>query len=99
MHKTYPKEYNPFKPVPLESIITAISHACRAKAYMTACGIIENNYWLSAEEQIYLKKQMEKGIQVTRTAATKKQFCVKAKFASNGGVISQNMVTYFCKSS
>lgn len=98
-HKTYPNKYNPFKSASLKNIIASISHACRAKAYMTACGIIENNYWLNNEEQKHLKKQLEKGIQIKRTAANKKLFCEKAKRASKGGVISLNLVKYFCETS
>ncbi|MFT5521719.1 MAG: hypothetical protein ACI9IA_002324 [Enterobacterales bacterium] len=99
MRKTYPKEYNPFDQAPLNNIIAVISETCRNKAYMTACGIIESNDWLSSKEQIYLKGQLEKGIQVRRTAVEKKLFCEKAKHASNGGVISTISVNYFCGTS
>jgi hypothetical protein len=98
-HKTYPEEYKPFKPAPLNEIIAAISHACRSEAYMTACGIIESNNWLSDEEQDYMKKQSDKGILINRTATDKKLFCEKSKHASNGGVISKNLVNYFCETS
>ena len=96
-HNTHPKKYNPFEPITLENVIAAISHACRVEAYMTVCGVVEGNYWLNGEEQIYLKNQMNKGTQVRITAANKKLFCEKAKLASNGGVISRKMVNYFCQ--
>jgi len=95
-HRSHPKIYSPFDPIKLEHIVAAISHACRAEANMTICGVIESNYWLSGEEQIYLKNQIQKDIHLRVTAIDKNKLCEKAKLASQSGVISRKMVDNFC---
>lgn len=94
--KLYPDSYNPFDPVNLVDIIAAISHGCRARAYMTICAAIEGNYWLRGEEQIYLKKQRDRGLMLNLTVANKKLFCSKARSGNQSGVVSRKVVDYFC---
>ena len=95
-HKVYPDDYNPFDPVKLVDIIAVISQGCRERAYMTICAAIEGNYWLHGEEQIYLKKQLDKGLKLKLTIVNKQLFCSKARFANQGGVVSHKIVDYFC---
>ncbi len=92
-HKKVPNNYNPFDPVKLVDIIAAISDSCRAQGYMSICGVIEGNYWLNGEEQMFLKNAQNKPI---ITPSNQKKFCEKAKIANQGGVISRRMLDSFC---
>ena len=92
-HKKVPLNYNPFDPVKLVDIIAAISDSCRNQGYMSICGVIEGNYWLNGEEQIFLKKSQN---QPMVTPSNQKKFCEKAKIANQGGVISRRMLDSFC---
>lgn len=95
-HKKVPYNYNPFDPVKLVDIIAAISDSCRTQGYMSICGVIEGNYWLNGEEQIFLTKLQKKNNQPKIAGANQKKYCEKAKMANLGGVISRRMLASFC---
>ncbi len=96
-HKTMPVKYNPFEPEKLTKIIAAISKGCRIDAYMTVCGAIEGDDWLSTEEQNYRQKQRAGDFQYYATPQNNKLLCEKAKRANQGGVISKGMQEVFCQ--
>ncbi|MCP3674104.1 MAG: DUF4124 domain-containing protein [Gammaproteobacteria bacterium] len=92
-HKEVSNNYNPFDPVKLVDIIAAISDSCRSHGYMSICGAIEGNYWLSGEEQRFLKNAQNKPLS---SPSNQKKFCEKAKIANQGGLISRRMLGSFC---
>jgi len=92
-HKKVPNNYNPFDSVKLADIIAAISDSCRIQGYMSICGVIEGNYWLNGEEQLFLKKSQNQPMIIP---SNQKKFCEKAKTANQGGVISRRMLDSFC---
>jgi len=95
-HKNYPINYNPFAPIELSDIISAISGSCRINGFMTVCGAIESNYWLNGEEQIYLSKSRVSAY-TNSTKGNDIALCNKAKRANYSGVVSGRVVDYFCK--
>ena len=93
----FPENYSPFDSIELTNIVAAISHACRAQAFMSVCGVIEGNAWLNGQERIYLSDRLGQGLNYFVTPEARNDKCKKAVNAHAGGVISSNMRSYFCE--
>jgi len=97
--KTAPTKYDPFITKKADSIVAAISRGCRFEAHMTVCGMIESNQWLFDKEQTYIKARFENELFYEITESDRKLYCEKAERANQGGVVSRNMMEYFCTKS
>jgi len=87
--------YNPFGMDLQTRIITNLSEACRVKSYMTICSTLEGNPWIATLENEYSSQTTEASHDVNKEQRDK--LCKKATNAHSGGVISNSMLAYFCK--
>lgn len=86
--------YNPLGKQLQKRVIQSISDACRNRGYFSVCATIEGNPWISQTERDEFLSDMENKY---ASVSEDNSLCDRAVDANTGGVISDEMKTFFCR--
>jgi hypothetical protein len=98
MSNPMPSRYNNYSPFNKDTqarIIASISDACRYRGYFSVCAAMEGNPWIAKLEMNYHREELRTNYS---HSSSNSDFCDKAVDAREGGVISDDLMAYFCSS-